>query len=490
MNLLKNSYSIAIWIALLVALYFIKLQSYLIFHFLVELFSMIIAFGVFMFGWSSREYLKNNYLLFISIASLFIGFFDLTHAFAYKGMGLLNEKGANSATQLWIIARYTEAISFLIGFIFIKRALNITLTLSIYSLLFVGLVYTILTTDIFPNCYIEGEGLTTFKLISEYIIISIFAINLYLLKRNNQLFDKKVKRDISIAFSFTILSELSFTLYSDVYGHFNMLGHYFKLISFFYLYQAIIYTGVKNPLSLLSKELEQKNLELFQQSYFVFAGKLMSNISHHWRQPLSSISLSAQVLQDEYEFDELTKDSLYRNTDIIIQNSEELSHIISRVSGLFHEDRVRVKVDLKESITKTIDSLNYPDRVKIEIVDTLNSKICTYSKYTNKVLFNILRNAKEIIEKRAIERAKLKITITKDGDFAKILIEDNAGGIDSDIISRVFEPYFSTKFKSKNIGLGLYISKLLIEVKMQGRLSVENTEDGAKFKIKILDFDT
>ena len=185
---------ILIWIVIFIGLYISKTYNYLLFHTLVELFSIVIAYGIFIFGWNSREYLKNNYLLFISIAYLFIASFDLIHTLSYRGIGIIPEEGGDIAVQIWVITRLIEAVSFLVAFAFINRKFNINLTVTIYSIIFIGAIYSVFGLGIFPSCYIPNEGLTTFKVSLEYIISLILLINLWLLHRHKTLFNLKVKK--------------------------------------------------------------------------------------------------------------------------------------------------------------------------------------------------------------------------------------------------------------------------------------------------------
>lgn len=104
------------------AIYLSSLYNYLLFHGLAETIAVVIAAAVFFFAWNSRVYLKNNYVLFIGIVYLFIGVIDMTHTFAYKGMGVFTGIDANHPTQLWIAARYMEGLSLLLGFQFINES--------------------------------------------------------------------------------------------------------------------------------------------------------------------------------------------------------------------------------------------------------------------------------------------------------------------------------------------------------------------------------
>ncbi len=112
------------WALLFLALYWVSSLNYLLFHSTAEIFSIVIACGIFVIGWSSRERLENHYLFFLGIASLFIGFIDLIHALAYKGMGVFHGYDANLPTQLWLAARYMQSVSLIVAPLFLYRRLR------------------------------------------------------------------------------------------------------------------------------------------------------------------------------------------------------------------------------------------------------------------------------------------------------------------------------------------------------------------------------
>ena len=116
-----NYLNIIYALAAITVLYFISLYSYILYHSIAELFSIVIASSIFIIAWNSKKFLDNNYLLFVGIAFFFLAILDLFHTLAYKGMGIfLNFTGSNLATQLWIASRYFESISLLLAIIFIK----------------------------------------------------------------------------------------------------------------------------------------------------------------------------------------------------------------------------------------------------------------------------------------------------------------------------------------------------------------------------------
>jgi hypothetical protein len=246
-------------LSVLGGLFLCSLYNYLLFHTLAELFSVIIACGIFMVAWNCRRYLDNHYFLVIGIAYLFVGLLDLAHTLSYEGMPMLHGFGANTPTQLWIAARYLEGLTLLAAPLALRRKVNPRICLLGYAAIEVLVLLAIFYWRIFPDCYLEGAGgLTPFKKLSEYIISVILLASGWVLHRQRHRFDPKVLHWLLASIGMTVLSELSFTTYASVYGFFNLLGHYFKILSFYFMYKAIIETGLTTPHELLFRELWER----------------------------------------------------------------------------------------------------------------------------------------------------------------------------------------------------------------------------------------
>jgi len=259
--------------AVLVGLYAASRYNYLLFHSLAELFSIVIACGIFMVAWNSRRILENNYVLFLGIAYLFVAGIDLVHTMAYKGMNFFPDYDTNLATQLWIAARYTESTSLLLAPLFIRRRMGANRVLAAYSAVFALLLWLVFG-GMFPACFVEGMGLTPFKKTSEYVISLMLAGAIYLLHRKREAFEKGVLRLLYASILATIASEMSFTFYVSAYGFSNLVGHYLKLVSFALLYRAVVVTGLREPYNILYnvlKRSEEKYHSLFTEMLNGFA---------------------------------------------------------------------------------------------------------------------------------------------------------------------------------------------------------------------------
>ncbi len=255
---LKNNYrTIAITCALMLIFYFSTRQSYLLFHTLVELTSIVVAFSVFLVTWNSRKILDNNYLYVVGLAYLFIGALDLMHTLTFTGMNIIPDR-AYFANQIWVATRFMEAVTFVLGFYFLNRPKrpNADTIILVYfgATLLIGL--SILVWRIFPICFIEGVGQTPFKVYAEYTIIAVLLIAVYLLLKHRNRFSPFVYRLLLGSLIFTILSEFCFTLYVSNYSTANELGHYAKLLSFILIYKTIVETGFTKPTASIFKNLK------------------------------------------------------------------------------------------------------------------------------------------------------------------------------------------------------------------------------------------
>ena len=254
-------------LTMLILLYMSSLYNYLLFHTIAEIFSISIAFTVFLITWSSRRYIRNNYLILIGIAYLFIGFIDLFHTLSYKGMQIFKDYDYY-ANQLWIAARYFESIILLLAFITVKskKKVNAYVLFSVFTVITTLIMLSIFVWKIFPACFVDGVGLTSFKKNSEYIISLILLAAMISLTKNKLAFEGKVYQYLLISMACTIISEFAFTIYIDNYGFSNLVGHYFKIFSFYFIYKTIIAKGIQEPYDIIFREMKQTEQKLFEQN--------------------------------------------------------------------------------------------------------------------------------------------------------------------------------------------------------------------------------
>jgi len=246
--------------AILILVYLSSFYSYLLFHSLAEMISIVIAFGIFAVVWNSRRYSDNNYFLLVGISFFFVGIIDALHLMAYQGMAVFpHAPGANLATQLWLAERYLAVASFFLASFYIGKKLNGKITFYIYAVLTIVLLASIFL-QIFPAAYVAGQGLTLFKKISEGVIAIFFAWALFRLFEQRRKFNDRIFELVGWSIFFTIVFETLFTLYSGVYDFINLAGHLLEIASFYFIYLAVIETGLKRPYRFLFKELKDSEV--------------------------------------------------------------------------------------------------------------------------------------------------------------------------------------------------------------------------------------
>ena len=285
---LKNNrniiFRIIYWAVIIGLLHVVSLSNNLLFHTLIELFSVIIAYIIFLVVWESKTFLENRYLLLIGISYFFIGTLDLLHALSYERMGFFSWSGMNLPAQLWIASRYLESVSFLIAPLLLSnsRLLNLKTDISpvekarfawelfiVYSGITFVLFLSIFVLRNFPDSYIEGRGLTYFLIISEYVISLILVCSLVLLYLKRDRFENHVFRLLTASIVLTIISEIIFARFTYVDDFSFVTGHYFKLLSFYFVYRAVVSTGFSEPCSILFRELKQNEEALRRKTFFL-----------------------------------------------------------------------------------------------------------------------------------------------------------------------------------------------------------------------------
>jgi len=566
---------------IVVGLYFTTRVNYLLFHSLVELFSIIVAGCVFVVTWNSLKYIKNPYLIMVGISSLFIGGLDLLHTLAYKGMPIFTDYDFY-ANQLWIAARALESCTLLTAFalVFTRKRVNASALFVIYLGITTLLVLSIFYWKTFPVCFVAGQGLTPFKIYSEYVICTILGASLILLAKNRSIFSTRTYRFLRLSIVYTIVSELAFTIYTNNYGVYNLVGHYFKLFAFMMIYEAIVSTGIEEPFALIFKdlteanraleaevehrkkveeelkehelklqasydelqeqseelqaqgeellaqseelqaqneelarlweksrqseeelqrlndaldkrvaertrELREKDHLLIQQSRLAAMGEMINNIAHQWRQPLNALGLLVQQTSLLYELGELDKETVEDGAKKSMSLINHMSQTIDDFRNFFKPNKERVVFNVAEEIKKTLSLIEgslHGKHIDVQMAQKEDPAVTGFPNEFAQALINIINNAKDVLVERNVQAPQVLITVDAEEGRAVVTISDNAGGIPDNVVDKIFTPYFTTKGPS-GTGVGLFMSKNIIENNMGGVLTVRNIEEGAEFRI-------
>ena len=492
---------IFLWGLLLLGLYLASLYSYLLFHGIAEIFSVAIAGGVFALAWNSRRFLTNNYLLFLGIALLFIAFLDLLHTLAYKGMGAFPGYGADLPTQLWIAARYLQSLTFLAAPLFLHRRLKPGLVFLGYFLVTALVLLSIFKWHIFPACFVEGQGLTTFKTVSEYLISLILLAALGFLLTRRRDFDPGILRLLVGAILLTIGSELAFTFYVSVYGFSNLVGHLFKIMAFYCLYKAIIETGLTQPFNLLFRDLKLREEALLQERETIkrLNAELRQRVdqleatnreleafsysaSHDLQAPLRAIIGFSQFLRDDYG--EKLEAEGQRYLGIIQDNAERMKLLIRSLLSLAQMERQEInltEVNMEE-LARAVFAEETAAAAKVPkfLISPL-PPVRGDLVMLRQVWANLLANACKFSQSRA--QPRIEVGGRGNGRENVYYVRDNGIGFDMEEAGKVFESFTrlhkSEEFEGTGIGLAL-VSRII--GRHGGRVWAEGKpEEGAVF---------
>ena len=228
-------------------------HSFLLFHTLAEFFSITVAILMCVVAWHTHPFTRNNFLMYLGCGYFWVAVLDMVHTISYKGMGIIiSDSGANLSSQLWIGTRYLEAFLLLTSPLFLTRALNRNKAFTGYTIAAIAIIASVFSGN-FPHTFIEGQGLTAFKINSEYAIICLLLGSMALLYQKRQHLEKNMMKVMFFSIGLTICAELAFTFYISVYGISNQAGHIFKLFSFWLIFVAIIRTTLKEPFAIMAQ---------------------------------------------------------------------------------------------------------------------------------------------------------------------------------------------------------------------------------------------
>lgn len=237
----------------------------------------------------------------------------------------------------------------------------------------------------------------------------------------------------------------------------------------------------------IKKNTKQQHM-IMQQNKLAQMGEMIENIAHQWRQPLAQIN-SSIILIDAILEKHNFKDTLVENKLTEIESlTSYMSKTISDFKNFFNPNKKKTIFNVEEAIQKANDILKgliNSHHIQVEMNIEKDLKINSYLGELQQVILIIINNSIDAFIHMNIHFPKILINAYTDNESLVIHIEDNALGINSDLLDKIFEPYFTTKHKAQGTGLGLYIAKMIVENSLLGFLSVENKQNGACFRIKI-----
>lgn len=446
-------------VAALVIIFLLLLRhrSYLLFHSVVEIFSVVIAVGVFMIAWNSRKVLDNNYLLFVGIAFAFVASVDVLHALSYYGMGVFSGNTANLSTQLWITARCIQSFAFLAAPFFLGRRMRPWLVVACFTVITGLALLSIFSLDIFPTCYVPGRGLTHFKEVSEYVISAALIAGEALLWLKREFFERGVLWMLEASLILNVAAEVAFTLYTQPYAAANFVGHVLKVFSFYLIYKAIIVTGLERPVDLLFRSLKTSE-ERLKRANLELEG-YANTVSHDMRAPLASIKLASQMLDELINDQGMPPESKEEMQDYIASISRGTDKSFELVEDLLALAKAGQKpergepVDINDLVAGIIaerrgelEAKGARVVVKNELGTVTGSRTQLYQVFSN-LLSNAIRHGRQ--SGTVVEISRLE---SSDG-VNRYRLCDNGPGIPPEIANSLFNPFVKGPGGGTGIGL-------------------------------------
>ena len=246
--------------------------------------------------------------------------------------------------------------------------------------------------------------------------------------------------------------------------------------------------GLKKRVEEEVNKTREKEQLLVQQSKMSAMGEMISMIAHQWRQPLSSIGAVVGNLQVRYELESLQKDEFNQAIEDINNQTQYLSSTITDFRKFLSPTKKLERADFGEIVENSLRIIGKSldnKAIKVEKAYHYQQELMTFPNELMQVIINILKNAQDALMERQVPKPLIKLSGKETNQHLEFTINDNAGGIADDLLLNIFEPYFTTKDETDGTGLGLYMSKTIIERHCKGRLSVSNNEHGACFRIEL-----
>jgi PAS domain S-box-containing protein len=249
--------------------------------------------------------------------------------------------------------------------------------------------------------------------------------------------------------------------------------------------------GVYNDITeqkIREEEAKEQEDKLFKQARHAQMGEMIAMIAHQWRQPLSSISATVSRLKMKQALGTDSAEVLEVELEKIASYTEHLSKTIDDFRGFFKEDKSKLKTTLEKLVEESLDIIRptfNSSSISVSTQFECQETLSTYPNELKQVLINLLKNAQEVLDEKEVKDKRIEVKTYKENDKYYVEVYDNADGIDEAIVDKIFEPYFTTKGELNGTGLGLYMSKMIVEGHLEGTISVTNHDGGVSFIVEL-----
>lgn len=541
-ELISNTKESRIKLVLVTALFFaamgyLSLRNFLLFHGVIEVFCILVALMIFTITINIKDFSKDASVIILGISFGVIAVIDMVHTLAYKGMGVFPNYGADLPTQMWVISRYINSISIFIALCLLEKSINYKRVLGAYVLITTILLVDIFGANLFPSCFIDGVGLTPFKIYSEYIISGIFIVNFLILNKKKSSIKPATFKYLQAYLVLSIASELSFTFYIDVYGLSNIIGHYFKLLAFYCIYKSMVEVNLKAPYRALQQSenryrmffetspngilLYCKDRILLSNSCFLTMCGCSSNIDVINKPILKFIHpedieklkelnevFQARKIIEGYEIKLSKLDGTIVNTEITVMPYEyEMDDcvfiMIKDVTAQKQSERLKQEVEQKtlfnnmqrDFFTNLSHELKTPINLIFGTVQLMESKVknnitnikeigfSKHSQVLKQNCFRMLKLISNLIDITKIDTGYLKLNL-KNSNIVSI-VEDITLSTAEYVESKGISLVFDTDIEEKVMAIdGNMIERIVLNLLSN---AIKFTDDGGEIIVQLMD---
>ena len=236
------------------------------------------------------------------------------------------------------------------------------------------------------------------------------------------------------------------------------------------------------------EELREKQQQLIQQSRMAAMGEMLGNIAHQWRQPLNVLGVKIQEIRFSFRYGELSKELIDANTALAMGILQHLSQTITVFQNYTAPDKEKILFRVEQVIADTVQIIHESlknDGITLNVSSTGDPQIHGYPNEFGQVIMNLILNSKDALLERQVASPHINVRSWSEDGKIVVTIADNGGGIKEDIMNKIFDPFFTTKALGKGTGVGLFLSKTIIDKNMGGRITASNIENGVEFRIEV-----
>jgi signal transduction histidine kinase len=478
------------------ALWYSSTYSYLLFHSITEVFSIVIAASVFMISWNSRAYPGARPFVVLGIGFLFVAFIDLIHTLSYKGMGVLPD-GQDYATKLWVAGRAVQVLATLAFAILLRlrRTIPSAVIFSVFAGMTVVLLLTIFAWGVFPLCLVEGRGVTPFKIASEYVLCAFLAVAIALVIGERDAFTPRVRTLLVVSFASTILSEMVFTLYSSAYGTQNLIGHYLKIAACVFAYQALFSSEVRKRIAVI-EALETANEELARtekelRKANASKDKFFSIIAHDLRNPIGGVLTLSELLAKK--FDAIDPEKVREFCRLIYDGTQQGSELLESLLQWARAQTGRIECEPRllclSALCRESAALVFSaaQQKEIRILCDVSDEMKAFAD--ENMVFTILRNLLSNAVKFTACGGTIGISAGIVGECVELSVADTGVGMSAEDLEKLFriDVHFTCKGTANEHGngLGLIVCGEFAE-QNRGSISVKSRQgEGTTFTLRL-----